>query len=140
MPRKKVEVIEEKVTSVVETSEVPKKTGRTCKKAEEVKEAVVATEKKVRTSAKKTAAKVEETVKAAEKAIEEKKPARRAKKQPPVITIQSMMSGEISVDEILKRVEEKAAGKAVTAIYIKSEENKAFYVADGEDGSIDLWD
>ena len=131
MPRKKNE-------TAPETVEAPKKTTR--KKAEEVKEAVVATEKKVRSTAKKTAAKVEETVKAAEKAIEEKKPVRRAKKQTPVITIQSMMGGEISVDEILKRVEEKAAGKAVTAIYIKSEENKAFYVADGEDGSIDLWD
>ena len=131
MPRKKIE-------TAPETVEVPKKTTR--KKAEEVKEAVVATEKKVRTTAKKTAAKVEETVKATEKAIEEKKPVRRAKKQTPVITIQSMMGGEISVDEILKRVEEKAAGKAVSAIYIKSEENKAFYVADGEDGSIDLWE
>ena len=124
MPRKKNE-------TAPETVEAPKKTTR--KKAEEVKEAVVATEKKVRTTAKKTAAKVE-------KAIEEKKPVRRVKKQTPVITIQSMMGGEISVDEILKRVEEKAAGKAVSAIYIKSEENKAFYVADGEDGSIDLWD
>ena len=124
MPRKKNE-------TAPETVEAPKKTTR--KKAEEVKEAVVATEKKVRTTAKKTAAKVE-------KAIEEKKPVRHVKKQTPVITIQSMMGGEISVDEILKRVEEKAAGKAVSAVYVKSEENKAFYVADGEDGSIDLWD
>ena len=44
------------------------------------------------------------------------------------------------MDEILKRIEEKTAGKAVSAVYVKSEENKAFYVADGEDGSIDLWD
>ena len=131
MPRKKNE-------TTLETVEAPKKTTR--KKAEEVKEAVVATEKKVRSTAKKTAAKVEETMKAAEKAIEEKKPVRRAKKPTPVITIQSMMGGEISVDEILKRIEEKTAGKAVSAVYVKSEENKAFYVADGEDGSIDLWD
>ncbi len=30
--------------------------------------------------------------------------------------------------------------KTVTNVYIKSEENKAFYVADGEDGFVELWD
>ena len=57
----------------------------------------------------------------------------------PVITIQSVMGGEITVDEILKRIAEREGKQAVTNIYIKAEENRAYYVAGGETGSVELW-
>ena len=131
MPRKKK--VEEVVVETAPVEESQKPARRTRKKVAEVAEEVAKIEKKVH---KKAAEKVEEAV----KVIEEKKPVRRAKKKAPAIVIQSMMGGEIALDEILKKVEEKAAGKAVTNVYIKSEENKAFFVADGETDSVDLWD
>lgn len=60
-----------------------------------------------------------------------KKPA--AKKAPELI-IQSPMGGNITPDEILKKV-----GKA-DKIYIRVDENKAYWVRGKETGSADLWD
>jgi DNA-binding XRE family transcriptional regulator len=73
-------------------------------------------------------------VAAAEK--EEKKPAKkRGKKSAPVFYIESVLGGQITTEEIQERL---PAG--VEAVYIKPEENKAYFTtADGEDGAIDLW-
>ena len=84
----------------------------------------------------------EQAEKQAGKKVEKKAVVRSKKKAAaaPAIVIQSMMGGEISLDKIISLVNEKAAGKTVTNIYVKSEENKAYYVADGEDGFVELWD
>ena len=110
------------------------------KKAEETKavkataeKAVVkAVEKKPATkkpaakpAAKKTAAKTAEKKPAAKKA-----PAKKAVE----VIIQSPMGGNITPDEILAKV-----GKA-DKIYVRVDENKAYWVRGKETGSVDLWD
>ena len=55
----------------------------------------------------------------------------------PEIVIQSMMGGEISISEIKAKVAEQAG--TVSAIYVKPEENKAYYVAADKNGSVDVW-
>ena len=85
-------------------------------------------------AAKKTAAKTAEKKPAAKAA--EKKPAAKkapAKKAVEVI-IQSPMGGNITPDEILAKV-----GKA-DKIYVRVDENKAYWVRGKETGSVDLWD
>ena len=57
----------------------------------------------------------------------------------PVVLIESAMGGQISMDEILKRVNEAVKAKERLAIYVKPEDNKAYYSSEAGDGSIDLW-
>ncbi len=57
----------------------------------------------------------------------------------PRITIQSVMGGEITVDEIVKRVDRVVEDGSVTNIYIKAEDNKAYYVSNRRRGSVLLW-
>ena len=66
----------------------------------------------------------------------EKKPAKRAaarKKAAPVVFIQSAMGGEISTEEIMAKV-----GDADT-VYIKPEENAAYWVKGDLSGAVNLW-
>ncbi len=49
------------------------------------------------------------------------------------ITIQSPMGGEITIDEVLKKTGN------VEKIYIRVDENKAYWVNGEETGSVDLW-
>ena len=87
------------------------------KKAEETKAVKAAAEKAV--------------VKAAEKKPAAKKaPAKKAVE----VIIQSPMGGNITPDEILAKV-----GKA-DKIYVRVDENKAYWVRGKETGSVDLWD
>lgn len=83
---------------------------------------------------KKPAAKKAEKVEKAAPA--EKKPAAKkaapAKKTAEVI-IQSPMGGEITAAEVLERV-----GK-VDKVYVRVDENKAYWVRGEETGSVDLW-
>ena len=76
------------------------------------------------------AVKVAEDVAAAAKKVAEKKPA--AKKVAEVI-IQSPLGGEITSAEILNRV-----GDA-EKVYVRVDENKAYWVRGEETGSVDLW-
>ena len=114
---------------------------KTEKKAEETK-----TEKKpaVKKAAAKPAAEKKPAVKkAAAKPAAAKKPAvkkaaakpaaKAAKKGVEVIT-QSPMGGNITPEEILAKV-----GKA-DKIYVRVDENKAYWVRGKETGSVDLWD
>ena len=82
------------------------------------------------TAEKKTAAK--KTEKVAKPVVETaaKKPA--AKKTAEVI-IQSPLGGEITAAEVLERV-----GK-VDKVYVRVDENKAYWVRGEETGSVDLW-
>ena len=57
----------------------------------------------------------------------------------PVVMIESAMGGQISMEEILKRVNEAVKAKEHLEIYIKPEDNKAYYSSEAGDGSIDLW-
>ena len=115
------------------------------KKTEETK-----TEKKtaVKKAAPKAEAKKPAAVKAAPKAeakkatpkAEAKKAAPKAAAKKPAaakavqLIIQSPMGGNITPEEILAKV-----GKA-EKIYIRVDENKAYWVRGKETGSVDLWD
>lgn len=68
---------------------------------------------------------------AAKKPAAVKKP---AAKKPAEMIIQSPMGGNITPAEILKKV-----GSA-DKIYIRVDENKAYWVRGSETGSVDLWD
>lgn len=92
------------------------------------------------TAEKKPAAKAAAVKKTpAVKAAAEKKPAAAAKKAPAAkkateVIIQSPMGGNITPEAILAKV-----GKA-DKIYVRVDENKAYWVRGLETGSVDLWD
>lgn len=92
-------------------------------------------EKKVETVKAEKVEKVEKVEKAPAKKPAEKKPAAKkpvAKKTAEVI-IQSPLGGEITGAEILKRVGD------VDKVYVRVDENKAYWVRGDETGSVDLW-
>ena len=62
-----------------------------------------------------------------------------ARKKGPTIVIQSIMGGEITVEEILARIEAQASEQEISSVYIKAEENRAYYVAGEEGGYVELW-
>ena len=74
---------------------------------------------------------VKSAVKAAASKTAAKKPAAKAKTVEYII--QSPMGGEITPAEILKKV-----GKA-DKIYIRVDQNKAYWISGKESGSVDLW-
>ncbi len=99
--------------------------------AEKAPEAV----KEVKAPAKKAAAK-----KPAEKKTTEKKPVAKkttakkpAAKKAAEVIIQSELGGEITPDAILEKV------GAVDKIYVRVDQNKAYWVRGEESGSVDLW-
>ncbi len=99
-----------------------KKTDTAKEVKAEVKDTAVA-EKKA--PAKKAAAKAP----AAKKA-----PAKKAAvKAPAAVIIQSPLGGEITAEEILARVGE------VDKVYVRVDENKAYWVRGEETGSVELW-
>ena len=123
------------------------------KKTEEIKAVKETAEKAVVKAAakkpaeKKAAAKpaaknaaVKPAAKAAAKKPAEKKAAAKpavkktAAKKAVEVIIQSPMGGNITPDEILAKV-----GKA-DKIYVRVDENKAYWVRGKETGSVDLWD
>ena len=101
------------------------------KKAAEKKAApakkTAAPAKKAATPAKKAAAPAKKAAPAMKAA-----PAKKAVKQPEVI-IQSPLGGIIIPEEILKKV-----GK-VDQVYVRVDENKAYWVKGDENGAVDLW-
>jgi len=97
-------------------AEAPKKAPRK-KKAEPVVEVKAEPEMKV-----------EPEVKAEPKAKASRKAAPAAS-----IVIQSAMGGSITPEEILARVGE------VDSVYVRVDENKAYWVRGEESGSVDLW-
>ena len=70
-----------------------------------------------------------------EKAPSAEKPkrTRRAKNTAPTIIIQSALGGAITVEEIVAKV-----GTA-DQVYVRVDENKAYWVRGEETGSVDLW-
>lgn len=68
-------------------------------------------------------------------AVEEKAKRKGGKKKAaPSVTIQSAMGGSISVEEILEKI------PAADEVYIKVEENKAYWVKGEDSGFVLLWD
>ncbi len=55
------------------------------------------------------------------------------------VIIESLMGGKISVDEITSRVKKAAGDIEGLKIYVKPEENKAYYVAGSVAGFVKLW-
>ncbi len=89
-----------------------------------------AAEKPVEAAAQKTAEKAPAAKKPTAKKPAAKKP---AVKKTAEIIIQSPLGGEITGAEILDRV-----GKA-DKVYVRVDENKAYWVNGEETGSVDLW-
>ena len=92
---------------------------------------------------KKTETKKTEEIKAAVKAAVKKPAAKKAAAKPAAkpaakkaveVIIQSPMGGNITPEAIIERI-----GKA-DKIYIRVDENKAYWVRGKETGSVDLWD
>ena len=109
---------------------VEKKSAAEKKPAVEKKPAA----KKAKAAAVKAEKKVEEKVTAMKETVKEtvKKP--RAKKAPVAeVIIQSAMGGEITPAAVLAKV------GAVDKVYIRVDENKAYWVKGEETGSVDLW-
>ncbi|MDO5702897.1 MAG: hypothetical protein Q4G47_06050, partial [Lachnospiraceae bacterium] len=52
----------------------------------------------------------------------------------PTLFIQSLLGGLITPEEVLKRVPAD-----VDEVYVKPEENKAYWVKGEESGDVDLW-
>lgn len=110
--------------------------------AEKKTTAAKAAKTETKTATKKTAAKAETKVaevKATETKTAAKKPA--AKKTTTKVEMFIEFGGvQVSVDEITKNVK-KANGttaKKIT-VYVKPEESKAYYVADGEEKEMDVY-
>lgn len=83
-------------------------------------------------SPKKTAAKTEKKAE-----LKEKKTSTKSKKKSvsvPKVYIESLLGGTITPEEVLERVPNDAEN-----VYIKPEENKAYWVRGDESGDVELW-
>ena len=139
-----------------DTTEAPAAKGKRGAKAQQTP----AEEKKTRRGRKPKAFAAEETAEASAPAeaaaevaapvetapVKEEAPAKKsaekavkapAAKKAPVITIQSLMGGSITADEIVARVQ--AVVSNVDAIYVKPEENKAYWTSGKKAGFVELW-
>ena len=76
---------------------------------------------------------VAEAVAAPVEAVKEKKTRKRARKTEMTFVIQSPFGGEITPEEIRARIGE------ADAVYIRVDQNKAYWVKGDENGDIDLW-
>ena len=82
-----------------------------------------------KTAAKKPAAEKPAAKKPAEKKAAAKKPAAKVAE----VIIQSPLGGEITPEAILKKVGQ------VDTVYVRVDQNKAYWVKGEEYGSVDLW-
>ena len=113
------------------------------KAATDAAQAVLDTEKKIDKKNRKARAKVKadkpavetvaEAVAAPVEVVKEKKTRKRTRKTEMTFVIQSPFGGEITPEEIRARIGE------VDAVYIRVDQNKAYWVKGDENGDIDLW-
>ena len=94
-------------------------------------EFVAEVEKAVKTTAKKAAGKAAKAVVGVAVAKGVKK---KAAPKAPTFTIESKMGGQITYDEIIKKVPKGAD------VYVKPEENKAYWVKGKKSGAVVLWE
>jgi transcriptional regulator with XRE-family HTH domain len=151
---KAAEPVVEKTVSAAKTTSAKVKEAaspvveKAVKSAEPVVEkAIKSAEPVVEKAVKSAEPVVEKAVKAAEPVKEKAEAAvkkavgKRAKKTEtvPLVVVESQLGGQISVDEILRRVNEQVSDASHIEVYVKAEENKAYYTSDAGEGSIDLW-
>ena len=111
-----------------ETAEkVEEKIVKARKKSQKAPEKAKAAKKETETKA------AEETKKAEKEAPVRETAARKPADEPVQVIIQSPIGGEITPEAILAKV-----GEADT-IYVRVDENKAYWVKGEEHGSVDLW-
>ena len=116
------------VSEAVETAKkVEEKTKATKAKAKATKEKARTTRAKAKTAAAKADKQVKKTTKAAAAAV------KKALPKATNVVIQSPMGGEITPDAILAKVGD------VDSVYVRVDENKAYWVKGNETGSVDLW-
>lgn len=120
------EVIEVAAKAEEVKNEAEKTVAKVEKKTKKAKAETAAAAAQIGKKAKTTRAKVEKKVKEVEKKIE-------AVVKKPAVHIQSPMGGEISPEEILKKVGD------VDDVYVRVDENKAYWVKGDQTGSVDLW-
>ena len=65
---------------------------------------------------------------------EKKKPRGKKQSKQPVVLIESQSGSQITTSDILKKI---PAG--CESVYVKPEENKAYWVKGDDSGSVDLW-
>ena len=121
------QTMEEAVQQAVEAHEKVETAVK--KAAPKAKKAVKDTAKAAKASVKKTAEKA--------KTASKKAPAKAAEKKaavPTTVLIQSPLGGEITSAEILAKV-----GTDVDRVYVRVDQNKAYWVKGEETGSVDLW-
>ena len=134
MPRTKKETAKETVKETV------KQVADTATANEiETKKTVRATARKTRAKADetKTTAKEEKTAAKTTKKVEKtaKKPTVRRKAAKLNMVFQSTMGGSVTPEQIALKLPKEAVD-----VYVKIEENKAFWVGkNGETGSVDIW-
>ena len=111
-----------------ETAEkVEEKTAKTRKKSQKAPEKAKAAKKETETKA------AEETKTGEKEATARETAARKPADEPIQVIIQSPIGGEITPEAILAKV-----GEADT-VYVRVDENKAYWVKGEEHGSVDLW-
>ena len=117
------------VLNTEKKAEKKKRAARSRAKAD--KPAVEAVAEAVAAPVEAAAAAVEKKARKARKTAEKK--AAAAVKKSPSVVIQSPYGGEITDAEILARIGD------VDAVYVRVDQNKAYWVKGEESGSIDLW-
>ena len=70
----------------------------------------------------------------ASKKADKEKASKGRKKKEPVLYIESLLGGTITAEEVLKRIPDGAE-----EVYVKPEENKAYWVKGKKTGAVDLW-
>ena len=123
---------EKKTAKDAEKKTVKDAEKKTVKDAE--KKAVKGSEKKTAKDAEKKAAKDAVKTAATVAAAEEGKKAADRKKKDTVLYIESQLGGRITMKEILQRIPAGA-----DEVYVKPEENKAYWVKGEKTGDVDLW-
>ena len=127
-----------KTAAKAETKTTAKKTA--AKKAETAPKAETKAEPKVETKVETKAAPKAETKAAAktETKAAAKKPA--AKKAEPKFDLYIQFGGAtVSVKDIEKNVKKVVKGKKAYTVYVKPDESKAYFVADGQEGEMDVF-
>lgn len=128
--KKEIEATELRAKNAVKAAAAKAKAAE--KKAEK---AVKTTAAKTKAAAKKTAEDTKAAAKKTATKIEEKKAATgKAKAKKTEFVIQSPMGGEITTDEIMKKVPKDAE-----YIYVRVDQNKIWWTRGEESGSVDIW-
>ena len=134
--RKKAE--EKKPEPKKEAKTAAPKKGGAKKKAKDIAAEVKAAEEPVVTEAAPAGPDVKEKKQKKTKPAVPKKAAPKKGKAAPSISIESLLGGKITIEEITAKVLEAAPD--AKEVFVKAEENRAYYTAGSGDGFVVLWD